>query len=501
MVPGRSAWSFRPVLQLMAGRSVGFAATFFVPVILVRVFDQETFGTYKQLFLVYATLFPLAQLGMAESLFYFLPLHGERSPGYLANAVTVLALSGAGVLVALVLADDAIAGWLGNPALEGGLALIGVFLLFMLASAGLEIALLCRHRYLAATVSYAVSDALRAAALVVPALLFQDLRWVLVGAVAFAAARLAVTLGLLGRRYGIRLRPDRSLLARQVAYNLPFQLAIMVEIAQTNLHQYAVAYWFDPATFAIYAVGCLQIPLADLAASSAGRVLMVGMGDAHRDGDTAAARRMWTAATRKLALLLVPAVAVFLVVARDLIPFLFTEAYRAAVPVFAVWMLGMLAGVVQTDCALRVYADVRFILGVNLVRLAVIAASIAWAVSALGLVGAVAVTVFAQAVAKAVALVRVRRRLDTPWSGVLPWTDLLAIGGVSAAAAVPPLLMRPWLEPAALTTLLLLGAVYAAALLALLALFRILRDDEIPGPVRRLWPAAAVGGAKFSETR
>lgn len=501
MAPGRTAWSFRPVLQLMAGRSIGFAATFFVPVILVRVFDQETFGTYKQLFLVYATLFPLAQLGMAESLFYFLPLHGERSHGYLANAVAVLVLSGAGVLVALTLADDALAAWMGNPALEGGLVLIGVFLLFMLASAGLEIALLCRHRYLAATVSYAVSDLLRAAALVVPALVLRELRWVLVGAAAFGAARLAVYLGLLTRRFGLRLRPDRSLLARQVAYNLPFQLAIMVEIAQTNLHQYAVAYWFDPATFAIYAVGCLQIPLAELAASSAGRVLMVGMGDAHREGDTAAALKMWTAATRKLALLLVPAVAALLVVARDLIPFLFTERYRAAVPVFAVWTVGMLAGVLQTDSALRVYADVRYILGVNLVRLAVIAASIAWAVSALGMVGAVLVTVVAQGVAKALALVRIRRRLDAPWSGLLPWKDLFAIGGVSTAAAVPALALRPWLEPAAPTTLFLLGAVYAASFLALLALFRILRDDEIPGPVRRFWPAATVGEASFSETR
>ena len=51
----RPAFSFGPAMVLMAGRMVGFAATFFVPIVLARVFTPEAFGTYKQLFLVYAT--------------------------------------------------------------------------------------------------------------------------------------------------------------------------------------------------------------------------------------------------------------------------------------------------------------------------------------------------------------------------------------------------------------------------------------------------------------
>ena len=53
--------------------TVGFAAAFAIPVVLARIFDQAAFGTYKQLFLIYATLYGLAQLGAAESLYYFVP--------------------------------------------------------------------------------------------------------------------------------------------------------------------------------------------------------------------------------------------------------------------------------------------------------------------------------------------------------------------------------------------------------------------------------------------
>src|SRR5437879_12894336 len=60
--------TFKPTLVLMSGRSLAFAATFFIPMVLVRVFDQTEFGTYKQLFLIVSTLYGIAQLGMAESL-------------------------------------------------------------------------------------------------------------------------------------------------------------------------------------------------------------------------------------------------------------------------------------------------------------------------------------------------------------------------------------------------------------------------------------------------
>ena len=475
----RQGFSFRPAFQLMGGRILGFVATFFVPVVLARVFAPEAFGTYKQLFLVYTTLYGLAQIGMAESLFYFLPRAPEKGGRYFVNSLLLLGLSGSVAFTALWLGREPIAAWLSNPALARYLPWIGGYLLLMLASAGLEIGLLCRERYLTATAAYALSDALRAAVLIAPALIAGDLRWLLAGAVAFAALRLGVHLTLLARSYGDRLRPDRGLLRSQLRYSLPFQAAVVVEVAQTNLHLYAVSHWFDAATFAVYSVGCLQIPLVELASSSAGNVLMVGMGGALKEGDVGRARTIWRATTRKLGLMLVPATVALLVAGRDLIPFLFTDTYVDAVPIFLVWTSAIALGALQTDAALRTFAEVRLILGINVVRLALIGGLIVGAVSGVGLPGAVAVTVLATAVAKALGLARVRRRLETGWSGLLPWGDLLRISAVSVVAAVPPVLLWPELERGTFATLAILGTVYASGLVALLLAFRVLDDDEL----------------------
>jgi hypothetical protein len=64
-------------------------------------------------------------------------------------------------------------------------------------------------------------------------------------------------------------RPQLSVWRGQLAYALPFALAVGVEIVQANFHQYVVATRFDAATFAIFAVGVLQMPLVDIIATSA----------------------------------------------------------------------------------------------------------------------------------------------------------------------------------------------------------------------------------------
>ena len=85
---------FRPALLLMCGRTLAFAATFFIPVVLARIFDPAQFGTYKQLFLVYSTINLIAQVGMASSLYYFVPRAAHEAGRFVANSLVFLGTAG-----------------------------------------------------------------------------------------------------------------------------------------------------------------------------------------------------------------------------------------------------------------------------------------------------------------------------------------------------------------------------------------------------------------------
>ena len=450
----RNDGTSRPALLLVAGRSAGFAASFAIPIVLARTFDPGAFGTYKQLFLVYTTLYGLAQLGAAESLYYFVPRSAGKAGRCVGNALATLALMGALCFVALYLARTTIAAWLTNADIAGYLPFIGVFLAFTLVTAAFEIVMVSRNEHMNAARTYAASDLIRTVLFILPALAIGTLRAVLVGAAGFAALRLGAMLTYLWREFGAELKLDAALWRNQLAYALPFALAVAIDVIQANFHQWAVASNFDAATFAIYAVGCLQIPLVDVVCSSTANVMMVRMAEAGGDHQRSALT-LWHDTTARLALLIFPLAAFFLLNAHAVITFLFTNRYLASVQIFRVWCLMILPSVFAVDAVLRVYGQTRILVVLNAVRLALIAGLIGWFMSTFGLIGAVLVTLVATSLVKAVAVVRIARLLNVGVADVLPWRRLGAAAVHAGIAVVPAwwVMRVPSLPPLAALTL------------------------------------------------
>jgi O-antigen/teichoic acid export membrane protein len=450
----------RAARVLAGGRAPGLIVAFAIPLVLARVFDQSEFGTYKQLFLIYATLFGLAQLGMAESLYYFVPREPAHAGRQVANSLVALGAIGLGCVAILTFAREPIAAWLTNSALAPQLGLLGWFLALMLTSAVFEIVLISRQRTSAAAWVYALSDIGRAAFMVVPALVGWGLHGVMAGAALFAACRLGAALVTLWREFGRELRVDAPVLYRQLAYALPFALAVSVEVLHLNWHQYAVASRVDAASFAIYAVGCLQVPVVDLIVTSTCNVMMVEMAAA-RDRDRGAALWLWHDTIGRLAFMIFPLAVFLILMARDLIVLLFTPSYEASVPIFMLWSLTMLASVLVVDGVLRVFAQTRFLLAQNIVHLVIVASLAGPFLGLFGLGGAVIASLLATVVVKGIAVVRISRLMGVRLAQALPWKRLATAATCAVAAAVPAFLIAKGANPPPLAALPLSALVYS----------------------------------------
>ena len=449
---------FRPAALLLAGRSLGFVAAFGIPVVLARFFPVSEFGTYKQIFLIYGTLLAIAQIGMAESLYYFLPIAPEKGGRHAANTLGVLGFSGLVCLALVWLGKSGIGFLFNNYSLPEYLPLAGIFLALSLAAILLEITMTARKRFRMAAGTYAISEVLRAGFFLVPVALFGKLDALLWGAVLFAALRFGATVVYLHRYFGAELRPDWHVLGQQLAYALPFAVAVTIEVAQGTLHLYAVGHYFDPTLFAIYAVGCLQIPLVDLMMTSTSNVMMVRMQELRSSGSSVEVVLLWRDTTVKLALVFMPLVSVLLVLANPLIPLLYTRKYLASVPVFMVSTAMILLAAVMTDSVLRVYAQTRYLVGLNIVRLGVVAGSIMTLMALMGIIGAVVATVFATVVFKALGLIRIRHLLNSSFAKVLPWGGLARAAFISITAALPSLAVKFWLVGSGLAPVVVLLA-------------------------------------------
>ncbi len=487
---------FGPAMLLIGGRSVAVAITFIVPLVLARILAPSVFGTYRQLLLIFTTIYGIAQLGMAESLFYFLPSDPKRGGAYAGNAMLALAAAGAGVVVLLTSLEDSLAVALGNPALQGLAALVGGYLALMLVSAPLETILISRGRHTLASTSYALSDVGRALLMLLPALVWRRLDALFVGAIVFAALRLAAALVYCRRAFGAGFRVDPPDLGKQLAYALPLQLAAALEIVQANFHSYVVSSRFDAATFAVYSIGCLQIPLVDLIASSACGVMMVRMRERVTRGEPEAIMPIWRDTTRKLALLLVPLLCVLWITAHDLLALLFTEVYSAGVPVFRIWLGVLLLAAIPAHGPLRVLDDTRFLALQTLVKLVVVAVFTIGFLSAFGLPGAVLIALGAMLIGKSMLLSRLARRTGSPLSRVLPWRSYAGILFAGAAATVPAVAVRSAAN-SSIERLALAGAAYVIAYAVIVWCFGMLD----PAEKQRVLSLVRRGGSRSTDPR
>jgi O-antigen/teichoic acid export membrane protein len=463
---------------------MAFCITGCLPFVLVRHLTKVEFGTYKQAFLISGTLSMISQLGIATSLYYFLP-QAPAAARYVCNTIIFLLAMGVACVAAVVLAKEPIAAWLNNPALNEHLPWIGLMTAFIMVSVILEIVMICRRRYLYASATYAVSDGLRAVCMLLPVCLGWGLRGLFIGAVFATGTRVVGMLGYFGVEFRGTMLPDAGLFKSQLQYALPFAGATLIEIAQKNYHQYFISSQFDAATFAIYAAGCLTIPFIDFVASPSGDVMMVKMREAHAAGNTPLVLELWNTTTRKLALLFFPLVVFCIIVSRDLIITLYTCAYEASVPVFIAWSLAIVFSAVLVDGALRVFAETRFLFFNSVLKLCLTAVLVGWFVRSFDLVGAVAVNLIVGVIGRTVSLARMKHVLKVRWADVLPWNSMGAITMFSIAAGVPAILLKDSFQTTPLIALAIAGVTYTISYGVLAVSFGLVPIPDL----ERIWIA------------
>ncbi|RYZ41313.1 MAG: lipopolysaccharide biosynthesis protein [Myxococcaceae bacterium] len=421
---------------LVLARLFTAGLTLSIPLVLARVLRLEEYGTYYQLFLIATTLSYVLPFGVAQSLYYFLPRTEAKRP-YLGHAL--LFVSGAGlVAAALVWAFlGHVAAYFNNPALMEYRASLAVYTAFFLGSYPLEISLTSQGRTKASAVVYLVSDAVRALVMVVPPLLGFSLHGMMIAVAAFAGLRYAAT-WMVSLRGSTGPLVDRKLFREQLLYSAPFGAAMCLAIPQQNAHLYAVAGVVAPAVYALYRVGCFQLPVVDLLYTPTSEVLMVRLGELEREGRLEEGVDAFREAAGKLAYVFLPFAAFLFAAAPEFVGAMFGQKFLPAVPIFRVSVLGVVLSILPMDGTLRARGLTRAIFASYLVK-AVVTVPLLWfGVKHFGMMGGIGSWALAEVVGKGMLLSRVPAALSTPerklgFVDVIPWREL---GQATLAAGI-----------------------------------------------------------------
>ncbi|MHB8624057.1 MAG: lipopolysaccharide biosynthesis protein [Sulfuricaulis sp.] len=326
---------------LIIANLIKYAVGFMMPIVLVRMLDQDSYGSYQQLLLVGTTMAGIMTLGLPASIYYFYH-HGPASKrsALIFQTVVMLAMAGlvSGALVHL--AAPFLARHMNNPNLTG---LLGTYALYI----GLSIAgehfihfLISQDRYRLAVGFETGETLIRVVMLLLPLWMGYGLVGLVWVAVIYAGLRFLVRTGMILKGVNWFTSQWRGSLffREQFGYSLPLFLTSLVGFLGNLLDKAIIAAFFNPAHYAIYSVGALEIPLDVIFQASVANVLRASLPPLIREGNMAEVIRLWREAVRKLAIIVLPSFVFLFGFSHDFITLLFTNRYTESVYIFRIYL-------------------------------------------------------------------------------------------------------------------------------------------------------------------
>ena len=451
--------------------------------ILARTLTKDAYGTYQQVWLVYATIFPIFMLGIPASLYYFLQHSDERERGsIMINSFLLLLFSGLVMMVFVALGAGGIARLFGNDGLALPLRIFSAYSLFTVSTLWAEPFYIStnRHRVVlfvtaASTLGFVIS--------VVPlAASGRPLSLVFFAIVCYSALRFGGLITMLGGDRSLTVRsPDRSLAGKQLAYSVPVNASEIIGSVSKNIDKVVVSRFFSPSSYAIYSNGAMEIPISGLLVGSIASVIWPSLSRMHQEKRTGDLLSVWLNTTDKTAFIVMPLFFFFLLYAPDLIVTLFSQKYLASTSPFRVYMLILPLRIAQYGVLLLSMGATKAVLfgaaGDFVVKFGLSLALI----RPLGYMGPAAAAVCSTWLQVFYYLYVAKRILGVGFRKILPWGRLArtcVIGAVACGFSYPVRLSP--LDP--FPRLLVAASVFAAVYLLLSYLFA---GDSMPRVLSR----------------
>lgn len=496
---------------LLVAKTVGFAFTIALPLVLVRRLDQEQFGLYKQIFLIVTTATLILPLGFGMSAFYFLPRERHRQGAVIMNILVFQSAIGLAAAALLVAFPHMLVRLFNNPAIAADTGLTAVLVVLWTVGSFLEIAPVALQDVRGSTGLIVTTQFSKTAALLLAALLFGTVRAVVIAAIVHSVGQIVLMAWYLHGRFPHFWRGfDRRLLWRQAAYALPVGASGLLLRLQNDIPHAFVSNAFGPAVYAIYAVGVFKLPLVGLLRESIGSVVLPRINELESNNERRKILVLVAEAARKLAFVYLPVSALLMVVGRALIEVMFTKQYADSWPIFAVTLAFWPFNILVLDPVTRAHSERYILLGIRLAIFGMLVL-VLWRYSlSLGLVGIISALTLANIAGWCVAAARMARLLQAERRDLALFADVGRIAIVAAAAALVTVLVRRLVGPEAAWREVILGApVFAMAYVTGILVARVLRRDELrrlvsevrrsvlgdrawkrPGPDRRSTPAS-----------
>jgi O-antigen/teichoic acid export membrane protein len=422
---------------IAVGQAVVKSSQLVITVVLVRLLAPDEWTRVAYLLSIYLAAVTLGTLNLQHGIVFFLRRIDPRHHRALVVQTAVL-LIGTGTVIAagLVAASPLLSG--GRLAVGSSIPLLAAAILLELPTACAPAALIASDQLRLAAAWDITVTVVQISAVVLASSLGRGAADVVVGLLVAASIRVVLFAVLIARRFAGSLRglPPGTLSA-QIRYGVPLGLTLAASVLNRSVDKWFIAI-FDTGNVGIYTVAAQEIPLLAVLPYAGGAAVVTLIVDRFHRGDIDDARRLWLRQTASMAAIVVPASAVLIVIAPELMVLVFGATFATGVLPFQLFTAITLHRVAEYGLVLRAADRNRELVRASVVLLVANTVLAGAGAATFGMVGASAGTL----AANAIAWLFVLHRLGTVFGTTIrhtfawrPWTVAVMRAGAAAITA------------------------------------------------------------------
>lgn len=461
---------------LAIGSGVSQLSMTLLVVVLARILGRSEYGTYRQLLLVIAMLSPLFTLALPASILYFLakePSLSERRR-FVGQTFLLLLVAGVAMGLVLLLVASLISGYFSNPDITPYLRILALYPILLLPSRCFAPAMIVLGQSRVSAVLLALEGCSKAGILLCVVLVGGKLTAAVWGLVASAGLNFAVgsmvTARYLGTEGAFKLDTNRCV--SQLVYSVPLGVAAIVSAWGLRVDQLLVSSFYDPATFALYAVGATEVPFVSLLQASINSVVLPEMTALLSAGKKGDAVLLWKKVFDRSALVTFSSFFFLLLVSESLVVGLFSAEYTRSVPIFRIYLAMMPLRVMTFGLLLRATGRTVYDLWGSVIFLLINVGLGVVLVKVVGVTGPAWSTILAFTILVSYLTAITTRKLRWSLLDVFPWRVILfhaAVAGVPFFATIVAWgIVSRYVSPPLIVKTAFLGCIYIIAYLVLL---------------------------------
>jgi O-antigen/teichoic acid export membrane protein len=380
---------------LFLAKVFGYGLRILLPVFLVRILTKADVGAYSQFFLLEVLIQTIFQMGVNQSLYFFIPRDEKNSGAYFLNSLLLNIGLYTIAYIFVYLLRFQIAEQLGMEIIHRFFWQLACYTVLMMLNVSAESFMVARKKIFASSLFIMVRQVLASIATLWAAYFYRDLEVIFL---ALVISRLvSLVLGMLYIHFRLHgFRADRYFfgVGKQIRYGLLLGLAGSIWTIVQRLNEFTVSRYFDIETYAIFAQGCKQIPFLMFFSQS---IMSVSLGEFARlekAGDWTAIRELWNRILGSMYAVGIPITLFMVLLAEPIVVLMFTEQYIAAVPVFQLNNIALLSLLLNPTLVLRAMDRNDVTLKVHLLVLFTMPPTLYLGMKTWGLMGIMFVHVF-----------------------------------------------------------------------------------------------------------